>query len=171
MPQSWHDRMGTIINYEEDGSATNRLIQWKYAIDISLERPFFGNGFDAFFYQPYYHKYVAHKDTNRAVHSVYFQVLGEQGYIGLAMYLSMLAMLVVCSKKYALLSKDRTDLLWASSLIGAIQFSVIGFAANGLTINVAYLDLYFFLLAFEVLLISQIRQELGMKKSGMARVR
>jgi putative inorganic carbon (HCO3(-)) transporter len=164
MPQSWHDRMGTIVNFEEDGSANTRLIQWQYAIDISLERPLFGNGFDAFFYQPYYHRYVAHLDNNRAVHSVYFQVLGEQGFIGLAMYLSMLIMLVVLSKKYARLSKGRKDLLWASSLVGVIQFSVIGFAANGLTINVAYLDLFYFLLVIEVLLISQIRLELGLKK-------
>ncbi len=51
--------------------------------------------------------------------------------------------------------------------MGMIQFSIIGFAANGLTLNLAYLDLYFFLLAFAVLLISQIRQELGLKEGDV----
>jgi putative inorganic carbon (HCO3(-)) transporter len=171
MPQSWHDRMATIINYEAEGSANTRLIQWEYAIDISLERPLFGNGFDAFFHQPYYRKYVAYKDKNRAVHSSLFQVLGEQGYIGLAMYYSMLIMLIVCSKRYSLLCKDRKDLLWASSLIGVIQFSMIGFMFNGLTINVAYLDLMYYLLAVEVLLISHIRQEMGLEKGEAANIR
>lgn len=171
MPQSWHNRMATIIDFEDDGSANTRLIQWEYAIDISLERPLFGNGFEAFFHQPYYLKYVAHKDTNRSVHSSLFQVLGEQGYIGLAMYYSMLAMLVVCSKRYSRLCKDRDDLLWASSLVGVIQFSIIGFAFNGLTINVAYLDLLFYLLVIEVLLISQIRKGMGLQKGTTASVR
>jgi hypothetical protein len=81
----------------------------------------------------------------------------------------MWVMLVLCSKKYALLCKDRKDLLWASSLVGMMQFSVIGCAANGLTLNLAYLDLYFFILAFTVLLISHIREELGLTKIGPAK--
>jgi O-antigen ligase len=147
-----------MANPEEAGGS--RLIQWEYAIDISLERPFFGSGFDCFFHQPYYYRYVAHKDKNRAVHSSYFQVLAEQGYIGLAMYLSMLVMMLHVSRKYSLLGKGREDLRWATSLMGMTQFSVIGYAANGLTLNMAYLDLYYFLLAFVVLLITHIRQEL-----------
>ena len=160
MPEGWHNRMATILTPSEDGSASTRLVQWKYAIDISLERPLFGNGFDAFFHKPYYYRYVVGKDSNRAVHSNIFQILGEQGFIGLAMYLSMWVMLVLLSKKYARLCKGRKDLVWAASLIGMMQFSVIGFAANGLTLNLAYLDLYFFILAFTVLLISHIRKEL-----------
>lgn len=161
MPDSWHDRMGTIQTYDEDESASTRIIQWKYAIDISLERPFFGNGFDAFFYQPYYLLYVADKDDNRAVHSNYFQVLGEQGYIGLFMYLLLMAMMIFKAKKYALACGGRQDLAWAASLLFAIQFSIIGYAANGLTVNMAYLDLYYYLLTIGVLLISYIKRELA----------
>jgi hypothetical protein len=87
------------------------------------------------------------------------------------MYYSMLLMLVVCSKRYSLLCKDRDDLLWASSLIGVIQFSMIGFIFNGLTINVAYLDLMYYLLAIEVLLISHIRQKMGLEKGEAANIR
>lgn len=167
MPDSWHDRMGTIQTYEEDESASTRIIQWKYAIDISLERPLFGNGFDAFFYKPYYYRYVADKDDNRAVHSNYFQVLGEQGYIGLFLYLLILAMMVYKAKKYALACKGRQDLAWAAALLFAIQFSVIGYAANGLTVNMAYLDLYYYLLTLGVLLISYIKRELALQPEVM----
>lgn len=166
MPDSWHERMSTIQNHEEDKSASTRLIQWKYAIDISLERPFFGNGFDAFFYKPYYYAYVAHKDENRSVHSNYFQVLGEQGYIGLFMYLLLMTMMIYKAKKYALACKNRQDLSWAASLLFAIQFSIIGYAANGLTVNMAYLDLYYYLLALGVLLISYIKRELALQPEG-----
>jgi len=156
MPQSWHDRMATIQNYEEDGSANTRLIQWEYAIDISLERPLFGNGFDAFFHQPYYYAHVAHKDSNRAVHSNYFEVLGEQGYIGILMYLSIIALCVINARKYALKCVDRDDLKWAAALLLGLQFSIIGYAVNGLTVNMAYIDLFYYLIAMVVLLISYI---------------
>jgi putative inorganic carbon (HCO3(-)) transporter len=169
MPQKWHDRMATILTPTEEGSARTRLIQWQYAIDISLERPFFGNGFDSFFHRPYYLRYVGDKDTNRAVHSNIFQILGEQGYIGLAMWLTMLVMLVTSSKKYALLSKGRQDLLWASALVGMMQYSVVGFFFNGLTLNLAYLDLYYYVVAFTVLLISHIRQELGLTQADQVK--
>jgi len=168
MPQSWYDRMKTIQTYEQDGSASTRLIQWKYAIDISLERPFFGNGFDAFYYQPYYYRYVADKDKNRAVHSIYFQLLGEQGYIGLMMFLAFGITLVVTAKRYAKISKDRKDLLWASSLLQATQFGIIGYAFNGLTVNVGYLDLYYYMFAFVMLLTSQVKSAVAKDLEGLA---
>ena len=171
MPQSWHGRMATILTPSEEGSASTRLIQWQYAIDISLERPFFGNGFDAFFYKPYYYRYVGDKDNNRAVHSNVFQVLGEQGYIGLALYVSLFALLVMSSKKYALLAKGRKDLVWAASLVGMMQFSVICCAFNGATLNLAYVDLFYYILAFTALLCSHIRKELGMQPLAQAKLR
>jgi probable O-glycosylation ligase (exosortase A-associated) len=165
MPQSWHERMSTIQHYQQDSSASTRLIQWGYAIDISLERPIFGNGFDAFFYKPYYLMYAADKDANRAVHSNYFQVLGEQGYIGLLMYLALIIMIIVKAKKYALKCKGRKDLIWAASLLSALQFSIVGYAVNGLTVNMAYLDLFYYLLAFCVLLICHIQGKLKFNES------
>jgi len=161
MPQSWHTRMATILNPTEDGSANSRLIQWKYAIDISLERPLFGNGFEAFFYQPYYYRYVADKDVNRSVHSNVFQILGEQGYVGLLMYLAIITMLVVYAHRYAALARGSPGMKWTSTQLYWMQFSVIGCIANGLTLNLAYLDLFYFVLAFIALLISQVREELG----------
>lgn len=171
MPDSWHGRMATILTPSEDGSASTRLIQWKYAIDISLERPLFGNGFESFFHQPYFYRYVADKDTNRAVHSNIFQILGEQGYIGLALYISMFALIIQLSKKYSLLAKGRKDLLWASSLVGMMQFSAIGCATNGATLNLAYIDLFYYILAFTVLLSSYIRKEMGLVPAEKAKVR
>lgn len=157
MPQSWHDRMGTIATYDEDKSASTRLIQWEYAIDIALERPLFGNGFDAFYYKPYYFKHVAHKDTNRAVHSNYFQVLGEQGFIGLFIYVFLLWQLAKHAKKVTRQYMGQDGAAWATGFLGMLQFSVIGYAFNGLTVNMAYLDLIYYILAIAVLLISHLQ--------------
>ncbi len=161
MPESWKDRMETIQNYEQDESASTRILQWKYAVQLSFERPILGNGFDARYYQPYYQKYMTGIDVNRAVHSNYFQVLEEHGYVGLFIYLLLMISAVISAQRVSKQASQREDLKWASTLLLYSQFSIVGYAFNGLTINVAYIDLYYYILAFIVLLISHVRMELA----------
>jgi len=78
-----------------------------------------------------------------------------------------MAMMIFKAKKYALACVDRQDLAWAASLLFAIQFSIIGYAANGLTVNMAYLDLYYYLLTLGVLLISYIKRELAIQTEAI----
>ena len=153
MPDSWRERMQTMANYEEDASAMGRIEQWVYAIDIANVRPLFGNGFDAFFHPPYSRTYLSEGAKNRAVHSNYFQVLGEQGYIGLVMYLLALAAFFFSARRGSRHAMDRGDTDRALFL-GMAQYSIVGYAVNGLTINMAYLDLYYILLALILLLLA-----------------
>lgn len=160
MPDSWTNRMKTIETYEEDHSASTRVLQWKYAIQLAGDSPIIGHGFGARYYQPFYIKYMAGIDENRSVHSNYFQILEEQGYVGLFIFLLLMLSAIVSVQRASKLANSRDDLKWAGSILYYIQFSIVGFAFNGLTINVAYLDLYYYILAFIVLLISHVRQEL-----------
>jgi probable O-glycosylation ligase (exosortase A-associated) len=153
MPDSWRERMQTTVNYEEDRSAMGRIEQWYYAIDIANVRPLFGNGFDAFFHQPYYLRYLGEGKTNRAVHSNYFQVLGEQGYIGLSIYLSSLAAFFFAARKGSKRAIEDGDAR-VGLFLGMAQYSIVGYAVNGLTINMAYLDLYYILVALIILLLA-----------------
>ncbi|MCF8474223.1 MAG: putative O-glycosylation ligase, exosortase A system-associated [Emcibacter sp.] len=160
MPQSWKDRMETIQSYEQDESASARILQWRYAVQITSESPIIGNGFYARFYQPYYYKYLAGIDKNRAAHSNYFQVLEEQGYVGLFIFLLLIISAVISANRIAKKAQDRPDLKWASTLLFYCQFSITGYAFSGLTQNKGYLDLYYYILAFIILLISHINDEL-----------
>lgn len=161
MPDNWIQRMSTITTDEErlDDSAYNRIIQWKYAIDIANERPLFGNGFNAFYFKPYYYKHVAHLDENRAVHSNYFQVIGEQGYIGFLIYILMWVSFIVLCQKYAKKAFLYDELRWAGLMLQGIQVGLVGYAFNGLTVNMAYLDLPFFLMTIGLLLNSYVNSE------------
>ncbi len=161
MPTSWKDRMQTIQTYEQDHSASTRILQWKYAIQLASESPILGNGFHARYYQPYYQKYMAGIDVNRSAHSIYFQVLEEHGYVGIFMYLLLMITAIISANLVSKKSEDREDLKWASTILFYAQFSIVGFAFNGLTINVGYIDLYYYILAFIVLLISHIKIEMA----------
>ena len=146
--------MATIQSYEEDASASKRILQWQYAVDIANQRPLFANGFDAYLHQPYYQRFVGSSDKNRAVHSNYFQVLGEQGYIGLLLYLIIMGTAFFSAGRWSRKFSSTQETRWASPFLEMIQFSIAGYAFNGLTINVAYIDLYYLILAFMALLIS-----------------
>ncbi|MDH5376778.1 MAG: putative O-glycosylation ligase, exosortase A system-associated, partial [Gammaproteobacteria bacterium] len=39
MPQQWHERMGTVQEFEQDESALGRIDSWMFAVDIASDRP------------------------------------------------------------------------------------------------------------------------------------
>lgn len=100
LPQSYLERMGTISNYEGDESASTRVQVWKWTIDYANENPF-GGGFDVYLGNSFTYEtrkatgeannrtieYRTVTDKARAFHSSYFEMLGEQGWPGLLLWL------------------------------------------------------------------------------------
>src|SRR5204863_3606968 len=85
MPGEWDDRMSSIANYEQDASAMGRINAWWMAWNLALDRPF-GGGFDIY-WPPIFARYAPIADDVHAAHSIYFQVLGEHGFVGLGLFL------------------------------------------------------------------------------------
>jgi len=138
MPQSWHDRMGSIQTYEEDQSAMGRLDAWQFAFNRALERPLTGGGFEAF---------RGYTDA----HSIYFEVLGEHGFVGLALFLS-LGFLTWFSGSWIIKKTKKVDeLRWARDLASMLQVSLMGYAVSGAFLGLAYFDLFYHLVAMMVL--------------------
>lgn len=101
LPQSFIDRMKTIGSYEQDRSASTRTAMWRWTLDFVKVHPW-GGGFRVFriseietdlpVYAPDQKTIIGYKTTTqrgRAFHSTYFEVLGELGYLGLAIWLSI----------------------------------------------------------------------------------
>ena len=122
------DRYQTIDNYSEDYSAMGRINSWKTAINIANQN-LFGSGFGLDAYLALYPNYqTTDKETPRAAHSAWFQVLGESGYPGLLLFVAM----IVSTVKLGLrLRKDR---------VRGEEYAVIGRHAEMLlTVIVVYL--------------------------------
>ena len=79
MPDEFFDRMGTIKNYEEDGSALGRLAAWKTAINMAVSNPILGVGLSRF--KASYMQYASgfEHETARATHNAYLQIWAECG--------------------------------------------------------------------------------------------
>jgi O-antigen ligase len=84
-------------------------------------------------------------EDNHAAHSIYFQVLGEHGYIGLFIYL---AIIWACLRYCRRIARNRDeDVEWPRRLARAIQVSLFAFFVGGAALSMAYYDL-FVILAF-----------------------
>ncbi|KKD58080.1 membrane protein [Grimontia sp. AD028] len=71
-----------------DASAQGRLYAWEAAFYMALENPLSGVGLNNFYFNYFY--YSKHWDgLNHAVHSTWFGVLGETGFVGLIAFLVM----------------------------------------------------------------------------------
>lgn len=142
VPNTWVNRMSTIENYSDDKSFQGRLDAWKTSFKIANARPLTGGGFSSVQINEVYFTYNpdSRLDSAKAAHSIYFQVLGDHGYLGLALYLWALATGWLCAFRAQALAKDRTDLKWLGDLAFAIQVSLIGFFAGGALLSLAYYD-------------------------------
>ena len=76
-----------------DASAMGRLYAWEAAVGMAAAHPFTGVGLDNFYSNYYY--YSPHWDgLNHAVHSTWFGVLAETGFLGLIVFITMIVFLV-----------------------------------------------------------------------------
>ena len=116
VPSHWIDRMKTIETYEQDGSAQGRLQAWTFAVKLALDRPLVGGGFRPFVDEELYRKVVPDAQASRNFHSVYFEVLGELGFVGLFIFLGLMAAAWRCGRAVIRHTRDREDLHWANDL-------------------------------------------------------
>ena len=79
-----------------DASAMGRLYAWEAAIGMAAHNPLTGVGLDNFYSNYYY--YSPHWDgLNHAVHSTWFGVLAETGFLGLAVFIFNIVLLLKTS--------------------------------------------------------------------------
>jgi probable O-glycosylation ligase (exosortase A-associated) len=137
MPSTWTDRMNSISNYEHDSSAMGRINAWQTAINVANDRPLVGGGFEM--YSPAtFARYAPDPTDVHAAHSVYFQMLGEHGYVGLLLFLALGVAAWFTARRLIRSASATPDSRWAGQLARSIQASLVGFAVGGAFVNIGY---------------------------------
>jgi probable O-glycosylation ligase (exosortase A-associated) len=150
MPEHWLARMQTIPTYDEDPSALGRINAWWFAFNLALDRPMVGGGYSVF-QRDLFPRYAPDPEDFHGPHSIYFEVLAEHGFIGLALFL-VLGLLAFRMGLWILRNtRDRPDLRWAKNLSAMLIVSLVGYAVGGAFLGRAYFDLTYQLLAMLVL--------------------
>jgi probable O-glycosylation ligase (exosortase A-associated) len=161
MPQKYADRISTMSNLSADTSFQGRLDAWTVAWRVALDHPL-GVGFEGPQQPQVWERYLPEAQP-RASHSIYFMVLGEHGFIGLALWSVMLFAAWRALARVQKLTRDRPELLWAKDLAQALQVATIGFMVGGAALPMAYYDGFLSLLAAGVMLRILVQQQLGQK--------
>jgi putative inorganic carbon (hco3(-)) transporter len=149
MPESWTDRMHTIETYDHDSSAMGRISAWWTAWGIALHYPF-GVGFNQVRYE-LFAQFSPYGPYPLAAHSIYFQVLGNHGFIGLALFLTIW---LLTWRSAAWLRKEGAKIpeaAWCSELGAMCQVSLLGYLVGGAFLSLAYFDLPYNIMMLVVL--------------------
>ncbi|MDO6824575.1 putative O-glycosylation ligase, exosortase A system-associated [Marinobacter sp. 1_MG-2023] len=142
-------RMQTLENATEDSSALGRILVWKWTIDYVKDRPITGGGFDSFRantgqlnqYLPNSTNIEIKETTPKAFHNVFFEVLGEQGYIGLLVYMLLIYRSWYLNWK---LSRDENCESSLRNLATVLHQIIIIYCVCGMFIGVAYAPWIFY---------------------------
>jgi probable O-glycosylation ligase (exosortase A-associated) len=150
MPERWHERMSSITEYSQDESAMGRINAWHFAFNLASDRILTGGGFETF-HPDLFHHYAPDPLDIHDAHSIYFEILGEHGFIGLFLFL-LLGLLAWRTAKWVVRqAHDAPDLRWAKHLAAMVQVSLVGYAVGGAFLGLAYFDFYYHLIGIIVL--------------------
>lgn len=150
MPDEFYERMGTIKTYDQDASAMGRINAWTFAWNLAVDHPFVGGGFDTFDPE-LFKQYAPNPQDFHDAHSIYFEVLAEHGFVGLALFFGLFLATFLAAGKLRQQARDRDDLKWAFDLGSMIQVCIAGYAVGGAFLGLAYFDLPYHLVAITVL--------------------
>ncbi len=113
-----------------DESAMGRLYAWEAAWNMALDNPFFGVGIRNFYYNYFY--YSTHWDgQNHAVHSTWFGVLAESGFVGLLLFISLIVSSLTLSLKMLKKINEADHTPGIRVAINAAPAGIIGFIVSG----------------------------------------
>lgn len=151
MPDSWSKRMNTVKTYEKDGSAMGRINAWMMCFNIAKAR-IVGGGFETYGSAPF-QQYAPDPTDMHVAHSIYFSTMGEHGFPGLIIFLTMWCFVWGSAgwiRKHARDGPEH-ETRWAYELAGACQMSLAGYAVGGAFLSLAYFDLPYNIMILVVL--------------------
>ncbi|MBC7680967.1 MAG: putative O-glycosylation ligase, exosortase A system-associated [Ferruginibacter sp.] len=139
MPDAWMGRMTSIGDYQEDESSMGRISAWWNAWNIAFHYPL-GVGFDAA--RPeLFARFSPYPDMVHAAHSIYFQVLGNHGFVGLFLFLSIWVVTWRSAGWLRTHCGKISEAAWCVDLGAMCQVCLLGYAVGGTFLSLAYFDL------------------------------
>ncbi|OHD01037.1 MAG: putative O-glycosylation ligase, exosortase A system-associated [Sphingopyxis sp. RIFCSPHIGHO2_01_FULL_65_24] len=174
LPQSFTERMETIQNHKSDQSASTRVAVWAWTWEYAKDNPL-GGGFEAYMQnhvrvekaasaydpnKPQEAEPTVYEEKGRAYHSSYFEMLGEQGYPGLTLWLLLhltgLIQMERLRRRY--LKTRRGEEQWIAPLATALQHGHITYLIGSLFVGIAFQPFIYMMLALQMGLSTYVRR-------------
>ncbi|MEM9706628.1 MAG: putative O-glycosylation ligase, exosortase A system-associated [Pseudomonadota bacterium] len=137
MPSKWFERMATIGEATQDASFMGRVDAWVINWKLALQNPVTGGGL-----RNSYNEVIAaavdpsRAESAKAAHSIYFEVLGGTGFVGLAL---LLAILITAYRRSGAVAAKYGD-QWSGALARQLQTALVIFCIGGASVSMEMWD-------------------------------
>src|SRR4030095_459921 len=175
-PEKIFQRADTIANYDADQSANQRFMAWTVHWNVAKANPFVGAGFEfdmvkdgrylAYGDEKYLSSFTAARKESAAAHSIYFQILGQHGFVALFIYLWLLVSVTLTLLRVRTIGRKSPDTAWIGTYATGLLIGFGGYGGSGAFLSSAYFDLAWLYFAFAAILSHEIA--LAMPKRGQA---
>jgi probable O-glycosylation ligase (exosortase A-associated) len=159
LPQNLTERIESIGDQQSeetrDTSVQGRFEAWRTAWNIAIDHPFTGGGFRTMWVPLVWLRYFdPNMEGSRSTdaHSLYFEVLGEHGFLGLGLYLLVLGSALVSLRQIRKRWRGHPEYGYLANYAEMTQLCLYPYMIAGAFITVAYFDLYFYFIASSVTL-------------------
>ena len=133
-----------------------RLVVWDWTIKYALAHPF-GGGFNAFVINRV-ELPSGHVEFGRAYQSIYFEMLGAHGWLGLALFLGVTSHSFIGLRRLARRTRTIPHLVWCADLSDALQAGMVVFATAGAFVDIAFQPEIWYFIALSISLREYVRR-------------
>lgn len=174
-PDHWVQRMDSIESASDDASFMGRVGAWQVSSAVAIQNPVFGGGPHAIEMGSVWDKYrqspgllgsainmnlIGLPGRGRAAHSIYFETMGDLGFIGFFLFIAILINAFLVAKKIIKICRiSGSSLDWARSLAEMLTLSALAYVVAGALLSAAYFELpYILFMLLEVVKQHVIRE-------------
>ena len=155
------NRIQSIGSYQADSSAMVRIMVWKWTLEFAATHPL-GGGFNSYLVNVIELQGVDQNTPEiqhgRAFHSSYFEILGEQGYPGLIMFLLATGTSVLALRRLTKKTRKIPHLAWCADMSDALQSGILVFMTSGAFVGIAFQPIIWYFIAMSVSLREYVRR-------------
>lgn len=183
-PEGIMERMSTIKAADDDSSFMGRVFAWRVSSAIALANPVFGGGLHAVQVQSIWDNF---KELSgllgflnlpvptfraKAAHSIYFEVMGDMGFVGLGLFMTILLRALWGRQAIKrVTARLGAPYQWAGDMADMLMLAVLAYMVGGATVSIAYFEvIYMIVMLMELLRLHVVRALAGTSRNAAASV-
>ena len=175
-PDFYLNRVDTISSATSDDSFAIRLLAWKINLLLAIKHPTLGVGLYGCLN---YANWISEMPVARnwlfksplvlrsfVAHSIYFQALGDTGFVGAALFVTILLVSLFKLNQAEKIVRGNPNLVWLGELARALKLSVVVYMISGAALSLLYFEPLYIVLALGSRVHRIARQEAVKKRSN-----
>lgn len=154
--------------HKQDNSFLGRVASWHVHTKAALDRPLVGAGPYALQtpgvfarYRPAEPLFEGTSQQPIAAHSIYFQVLGDHGFLALALFLALIWTAWRNATWVIAQARDEPSRLWMAHLASMTRLGLLTFSVSGAAVSMAFYDYFLATLMLTACLRCQLQRDLA----------